>query len=38
MVNLDPIDIKILELLQQNSNRTTKSIAEALGMTTSPIF
>ena len=38
MANLDAVDIKILELLQQNSNRTTKSIAEELGMTTSPIF
>ncbi len=38
MANLDTVDIKILELLQQNSNRTTKSIAEELGMTTSPIF
>ena len=38
MANLDAVDIKILELLQQNSNRTTKSIAQELGMTTSPIF
>ena len=38
MANLDTVDIKILELLQQNSNRTTKSIAQELGMTTSPIF
>jgi Lrp/AsnC family transcriptional regulator len=36
--NLDKIDTKILSLLQQNSNRTTKSIAEELGMTTTPIF
>jgi len=35
---LDKIDSKILVLLQQNSNRTTKSIAKELGMTTTPIF
>lgn len=35
---LDKIDTQILSILQQNSNRTTKSIAEELGMTTSPIF
>lgn len=35
---LDAIDIEILKLLQQNSNRTTKSIAKTLGMTTSPVF
>ena len=36
--NLDKIDVKILALLQQNSNRTTKSISEELEMTTTPIF
>lgn len=35
---LDKIDTKILSILQNNSNRTTKSIAKELGMTTSPIF
>lgn len=35
---LDNIDTQILEILQHNSNRTTKSIAEELGMTTSPVF
>ena len=35
---LDKIDIKILKLLQQNSNRTVKNIAEILGLTTTPIF
>ncbi|MGB0981258.1 MAG: Lrp/AsnC family transcriptional regulator [Winogradskyella sp.] len=35
---LDKIDTQILTLLQKNSNRTTKSIAEELNMTTSPIF
>ncbi|WP_179008851.1 Lrp/AsnC family transcriptional regulator [Winogradskyella forsetii] len=38
MVQLDKIDARILEILQENSNRTTKSIAAELGMTTSPIF
>ena len=36
--SLDNIDLKILSILQKDSNRTTKSIAQALGMTTSPIF
>ena len=35
---LDQTDTKILSILQKNSNRTTKSIAEELGMTTSPVF
>ncbi|SHH02517.1 Lrp/AsnC family transcriptional regulator [Winogradskyella jejuensis] len=35
---LDHIDTQILAMLQNNSNRTTKSIADELGMTTSPIF
>ena len=35
---LEKIDTQILSILQTNSNRTTKSIAEELGMTTSPIF
>ena len=35
---LDKIDIKILKLLQHNSNRTVKNIAEILGLTTTPIF
>ncbi len=34
----DETDAKILSLLQENSNRTHKSIAEALEMTTTPIF
>ncbi len=36
--SLDKIDFKILSLLQQDSDRTTKSIASELGMTTTPIF
>ena len=35
---LDKTDIEILKLLQQNSNRTIKNIADILGMTTTPIF
>lgn len=35
---LDKIDTQILSILQTNSNRTTKSIADELGMTTSPVF
>lgn len=35
---LDKIDTQILSILQNDSNRTTKSIASELGMTTSPIF
>ncbi len=34
----DQTDAKILQILQANSNRTHKSIAEELGMTTTPIF
>ncbi|MDO1499680.1 Lrp/AsnC family transcriptional regulator [Winogradskyella maritima] len=37
-VQLDQIDTKILSILQTDSSRTTKSIAEELGMTTSPVF
>ncbi|WP_431159001.1 Lrp/AsnC family transcriptional regulator [Winogradskyella poriferorum] len=35
---LDKIDTQILSILQSNSNRTTKSLADELGMTTSPVF
>ena len=35
---LDKTDIEILRLLQQNSNRTIKNIADLLGMTTTPVF
>ena len=38
MAYLDKIDTQILEILQRDSNQTTKSIAEQLGMTTSPVF
>ncbi len=35
---LDKTDASILNLLQENSNQTHKSIAASLGMTTTPIF
>ncbi|MGF1555588.1 Lrp/AsnC family transcriptional regulator [Paucihalobacter sp.] len=35
---LDKVDIQILKMLQKDSNRTTKSIAAQLDMSTSPIF
>ncbi|WP_435354780.1 Lrp/AsnC family transcriptional regulator [Emticicia sp. SJ17W-69] len=35
---LDYIDKKILKLLQQNAKLTIKELAEALNLTTSPIF
>ncbi|RYH73082.1 Lrp/AsnC family transcriptional regulator [Flavobacteriaceae bacterium 144Ye] len=35
---LDKIDTQILAILQKDSNRTTKSIAKELRMTTSPVF
>ena len=38
MKDLDYIDIKILNILQQNSKLTNKEIAEQLGMSTSPVF
>lgn len=37
-MKLDSIDLKILKLLQANSNRTTKSLAEELQMSTTPVF
>jgi DNA-binding Lrp family transcriptional regulator len=37
-MKLDPTDISILKLLQANSNRTVKSMAENLGLSTTPVF
>ncbi len=37
-MKLDNIDYKILKLLQEDSNRTVKSISEILGLSTTPIF
>ena len=36
--SLDKIDTQILEILQKDSDQTTKRIAEQLSMTTSPVF
>ena len=38
MIKLDDTDKKLLKLLQEDSNRTVKSLAETLGKTTTPIF
>jgi len=38
IMKLDAIDYKILKLLQEDSNRTVKSISESLGLSTTPIF
>lgn len=37
MHGLDPVDIKILQLLQQDALMTTKEIAAALHLTTTPV-
>lgn len=38
MAQLDATDLRILNILQENSNVTTKEIASQLGITTTPIF
>ncbi|MEE9364722.1 MAG: Lrp/AsnC family transcriptional regulator [Cellulophaga sp.] len=38
MEHLDKIDIRILKLLQQNSNSTTKEIAAKVCLSTTPVF
>jgi DNA-binding Lrp family transcriptional regulator len=38
VIKLDSTDKKLLKLLQEDSNRTVKSLAEILGKTTTPIF
>jgi len=38
MEQLDATDLRILDLLQQNSKLTTKEIAARIGMTTTPVF
>lgn len=35
---MHPIDIKILEMLQENSERTAKEMAAELSLTTTPIY
>ena len=37
-MKLDGTDIEILRLLQQNSNRTVKGLAEELNRSTTPVF
>ncbi len=37
-MKLDKTDIAILKMLQTNSNRTVKSMAEALQLSTTPVF
>jgi len=37
-MKLDRIDVEILKMFQVNSNRTVKSMAETLGLTTTPVF
>lgn len=38
MENLDQTDIKLLELLQENSRLTTKELAQAVGLSISPVY
>lgn len=38
MENLDQIDIKLLKLLQENSRLTTKELAQAVGLSISPVY
>lgn len=38
MDKIDEIDLKILRILQQDSKKTTKDIAESLNLTTSPVY
>ncbi|WP_394750146.1 Lrp/AsnC family transcriptional regulator [Spongiimicrobium salis] len=37
-MKLDAVDIRILQSLQQNSNRTVKSLSEELNLSTTPVF
>ena len=38
MDNLDQIDIKLLQLLQENSRLTTKELASSVGLSISPVY
>lgn len=38
MEKIDEIDLKILRILQEDSKKTTKEIAELLYLTTSPVY
>lgn len=37
-MKLDTVDIRILKALQENSNRTIKSLSETLNLSTTPVF
>lgn len=38
MIKLDPTDIKILEIVQQDARITTKALADQLNLSTTPVF
>ena len=38
MTNLDNIDIKLLELLQENAKYTTKELAAKVNLSATPVF
>ncbi|MFD1161226.1 MULTISPECIES: Lrp/AsnC family transcriptional regulator [Hwangdonia] len=38
MEKLDDIDLKILRILQKNSKKTTKEVAQMLNLTASPVY
>jgi Lrp/AsnC family leucine-responsive transcriptional regulator len=38
MKNLDPIDLRILDSLQEDAKLTNKEIAAQLGMSTTPVY
>tara|TARA_R110000868_G_scaffold156599_1_gene383539 strand:+ start:16837 stop:17298 length:462 start_codon:yes stop_codon:yes gene_type:complete len=38
MEKIDEIDLKIMRILQKDSKKTTKDIAELLNLTTSPVY
>ena len=38
MINLDSIDIKLLELLQENAKYTTKELAAKVNLSATPVF
>lgn len=38
MSDLDPIDLKLLELLQQNGKLTTKEIAQQVNLSPTPVY
>jgi Lrp/AsnC family leucine-responsive transcriptional regulator len=38
MLDLDPIDLKLLELLQQSGKLTTKEIAQQVNLSSTPVY